>query len=70
MRKWLRDARSVKKMTEKSVADMACIAQPFYHNIETGRKNPSPETAKKIASVLDFPWTRFFEEERKEDGTA
>lgn len=62
MRVWLKQLRLGKQMTEKQVADKACIAQPFYHNIEAGSKNPSPQTAKKIAEVLGFDWTRFFNE--------
>lgn len=66
MRKWLKDIRLVCKKTEKQVADAANIAQPFYHCIEAGMKNPSPQTAKRIAGVLDFDWTRFYED--KADG--
>ena len=61
MRSWLRDRRLKLCMTEKKVADLVGIAQPFYHCIETGEKNPSVLTAQKIADVLDFKWTEFFE---------
>ena len=52
--------RIEKSMTEKEVASAAGIAQPFYHNIEMGTKNPSVDTAKRIAIVLGFNWTMFF----------
>lgn len=61
MRSWLRDKRLKLCMTEKKVADLVGIAQPFYHCIETGEKNPSVSTAQKIADVLNFKWTEFFE---------
>lgn len=60
VREWLRKMRIEKSMTEKEVASAAGIAQPFYHNIEMGTKNPSVDTAKRIAIVLGFNWTMFF----------
>ena len=63
MREWLREIRTAKRMSEQQVADNAGIAQPFYHNIEVGQKNPSTNTAKRIGAVLDFDWTRFFDDD-------
>lgn len=65
MRAWLRDIRLEKGFSEAKVAKLAGIAQPFYHNIEMGKKNPSVMTAKKIAEILAFPWTDFFESEKE-----
>lgn len=31
--------------------------------IELGERRPSVEVAKKIAAVLGFDWTRFYEDE-------
>lgn len=70
MRSWLREIRLNKKLTEADVARRAGIAQPFYHNIEMGFKNPSVVTAKKIADVLGFSWTRFYEDENRKEGKA
>jgi transcriptional regulator with XRE-family HTH domain len=53
-------------MTEQETANKAKIAQPFYHNIEAGIKNPSVDTAKRIAGVFGFDWTRFYEDEGME----
>lgn len=39
------------------------IAQPSYFNIEAGKRRPSVPVAKKIAAVLGFDWTRFYEED-------
>ena len=63
MREWLRKKRIEKNLSELEVARRAGIAQPFYHNIEMGIKNPSVDTAKKIAAVLGFNWTLFFPDE-------
>lgn len=35
----------------------------IYFYIENRNRNPSVETAKKIAAVLGFDWTRFYEDE-------
>lgn len=62
--------RREKAETQESVARKARISRAAYTNIENGKRRPSPKVAQRIASVLGFPWTWFFEEERKEDGTA
>lgn len=61
MRDWLRKLRVEKKLSEMDVAREAGISQPFYHTIETGQRSPSIRTAKAIATVFGFDWTRFFE---------
>ena len=66
MREWLRKIRVDLGLTELETAKQAGIAQPFYHNIEMGIKNPSVDTAKRIASVLGFPWVMFFSDNKEE----
>ena len=61
MRDWLREIRLNKHCSEVQVAKQAGIAQSSYHRLETGEKNPSVDTAKKIANVLEFHWTKFFD---------
>lgn len=63
MREWLRKIRTDTELSEMEVARRAGIAQPFYHNIEMGIKNPSVDTAKRIAAALSFDWTLFFADE-------
>ena len=63
MREWLRKRRMDANLSEMEVARRAGIAQPFYHNIEMGIKNPSVYTAKRIAAALGFNWTLFFPDE-------
>ncbi len=60
MRSWLINIRGNK--TQKAVADECGISQNFYSWIEQGKRNPSVEVAKRIAAVLGFDWTRFFED--------
>lgn len=65
MRTWLRQIRLLKNLTEAEVASAAGIAQPFYHNIEFGIKNPSIKTAKAIARFLGFDWTLFYPDSKE-----
>ena len=58
---WLRDIRVGQGKTQQEVADSADMSQSGYAGIETGAKKPTVSTAKKIAAVLGFEWTRFFE---------
>ena len=66
MRTWLKVRRVAWQLKSGDVAKAAGISQPVYSQIENGKKNPSVATAKRIASVLGFEWTKFFEDEGKE----
>lgn len=59
-REWLTGIRVQLKMTHQDVADSAEIDRSFYTQIENGDRNPSVETAQKIANALKFDWTIFF----------
>lgn len=63
MREWLAAIRKANNLSQYEVARRVGIAAPSYYNIETGKRNPSVPTAQKIASVLGFDWTEFFEKE-------
>ena len=65
MRDWLVALRAGR--SQSKVAKEIGIAQSTYASIETGYRTPSVETAKKIADVLGFPWTRFFETGEESD---
>ena len=64
MREWLVAIREEKRLSQKDVSEKVGISQPSYNNIEHGipGKGPSVSTAKKISEVLDFDWTRFFDD--------
>ena len=61
MRKWLIDIRNGR--TQAQIAKAAGITQQMYSFIELGERRPSVEVAKKIAAVMGFNWTRFFDDE-------
>jgi len=63
LRTWLKDIRAKKELTQQEVANAANVDVTMISKIELGERRPSVEVAKKIASVLEFPWTRFYEDE-------
>ena len=65
LREWLLNYRKKAGLSQENIAKHSEISQQMYAAVETGARNPSVETAKKIAEVLDFGWTRFFEDINK-----
>lgn len=59
-RGWLTELREAQGLTHNDVAVNANIARVTYTQIELGLRNPSVKTAKRIANVLGFEWTNFF----------
>lgn len=66
MRAWLINLRGNK--SQKEIAGECGISQNYYSWIETGERDPSVSTAKKIAEVLGFNWTKFYEDESEAHG--
>lgn len=62
MRKWLKDKRKANAMSQKEIAKIVGIEQQSYSLLEGGLRNPSVAIAKKIADILDFDWTLFYEQ--------
>lgn len=63
MRDWLLKIRQNQNKTHEDVATDCKITRQFYSMIENGERTPSVDTAKKIAEVLGFSWTKFYEDE-------
>ena len=63
----LKALREALDLTMKQVGDRCGISESHYCLIERGQRRPSPEVAKRIAAVLGFEWTRFFEDESPAD---
>ena len=61
-RQWLADLRAKQGKTQQELANEVGASQSGYANIEAGLRTPSVEIAKRIATVLGFDWTRFFED--------
>lgn len=63
MRTWLKELRArSSNMTQKELAARVSISRTMITEIENGNANPSVDVAKKIAAVLGFEWTRFYDE--------
>lgn len=66
MREWLVEKRKGTGLRQNEVAKKAGISQSYYAQLENGSrgKNISGANAKKIARVLGFKWTWFYDEDR------
>ena len=63
VRQWLKELRQrSNNLTQEQLAKMVGISRTMITEIENGKANPSVEVAKKIAAVLGFNWTRFYDE--------
>lgn len=60
-RKWLYKLRVRKKITYKNLADAVGITPQHLYYLETGERTPSTKLAKKIAKILGFEWTKFYD---------
>lgn len=60
-REWLIAYRKAKGLSQQDIADALDVSQITYSSYETGTRNPKPKLAKKIAKVLGFEWTKFYE---------
>lgn len=69
MREWLKEIRKKKGLSQYQVARQAKLSQSYYAGIEVGNRGHKlpVQTAKKIAEVLDFDWTKFYEDEGETD---
>lgn len=62
---FLKDKRMSKKLTQEELAVLCGVKRTTITEIENGNSRPSVETAKAIAKVLGFKWTKFFDDKRK-----
>jgi len=62
MREWLLEFRKKERLTQEEVAKKAGIARSYYTKIEGGLYEVPVKTAAKIAVVLNFDWSFFYED--------
>lgn len=62
MRLWLKEKRLSKKYSQYCVANKAGISRSYYTHIENGTKTPTVGVAKSLGKVLDFDWTKIFDD--------
>ena len=70
MRQWLREKRMSRNLTQEKVAKQAGISRTMVTEVENGNAVPSVTVAKKIAAVLGFDWTLFFEDDEADPQSA
>lgn len=63
MKQWLKEIRESKGYTQESLAEKVGIAKTTYASYEQGHRQPSILNAKRLAEILEVPWTIFFDEE-------
>ena len=51
---WLIEIRKRKSLSQREIAENCAISRQYYNFIEHGRRRPSPDVTKKIATVLGF----------------
>ena len=61
MRQWLIELRKDKGLTQEAMAEMLGVTQPSIGLWESGQRTPKPQVAKKVAEILGFDWTKFYE---------
>lgn len=60
-RDWLKEYRLKAGYTQEKLSQKSGISQNYYSMIETNERDIRVPTAKKIAEVLGFDWTKFYE---------
>ena len=58
----LRDERERKGLTLLEVAKAASVSESYISYVETGKRRPSVDVAKRIAKILGFNWTKFYQD--------
>lgn len=56
------EIRRKKGLKQEEVARIVGMSRAGYSNIETGKRRPSVDVARKIAAALGFEWTRFYDD--------
>ncbi len=64
---WLKEHRIAAGMTQDELGEASGVDRSLISKLETGSANASPTTAKAIAKILKFDWTRFFPDTNTSD---
>lgn len=60
----LKEIRLKKYKKAVEVAKLLGVSRGRYCHIETGRRKPTIEQAKKLGKLLELEWWRLFEDEK------
>lgn len=61
MRTWLKEIRKGKEIPIATITNRCYITMSYYNMIENGTRNPSVGVSKSIAKLLNFDWTKFYD---------
>ncbi len=61
-RHWLIQARHDKGITHSQLAKELEVTPQAVFYWESGQRTPNPKLAQKLARILGFKWTKFYEE--------
>ena len=61
----MRERRLERGMSQVQLAAAIGTTQGAVARFEKGTRQPKPSTAKKIADVLGFSWTEFYEDKEE-----
>ncbi|MGN1167189.1 MAG: helix-turn-helix transcriptional regulator [Lachnospiraceae bacterium] len=64
----LKNIRRKANLTQLGLADMCGCGRTTICMIENGKLKPSVKLAKKIGKALNFDWTLFYEDQKKNKG--
>jgi len=59
---WLKAIRTNANLTQKDISTETGISESYYCLIESGERKPSVIVAQAIANVLNFNWTKFYDD--------
>ena len=59
-REWMKQARKVKGLKTREIAEEFSISFQHYNDIENGRRNPGVLLSVEMAKFFDVPVEKFF----------
>lgn len=62
-REWLIKIRNKKNLSQEKMAILLNIPLSTYSAYEIGTRRPKIEEAQRIAKILRFKWTKFYDRE-------
>lgn len=66
----LKQKREAKNMTQDELAAKVGVKRQGISAIECGKALPSWQNAQKIAKLLDFDWSEFYQNERETNSSV
>jgi len=64
-RTWFKQLRKNAGLTQSALSNLTKIGITSINKYELGIRNPNYSNAKKLAEILKFDWTKFYEDDAK-----